>query len=46
MNEELDCIEENNTYDLVHRPKDKIITGTTWIFNNNLNVEGQVITSK
>jgi len=34
MNEELEQIEKNNTWELVPRPHDKNIIGTKWIFKN------------
>eukprot|EP00253_Pinus_taeda_P028508 PITA_28508 len=37
MNEELDQIEKNNTWELVPRPNDKNVIGTKWIFKNKLN---------
>ena len=36
MNEELDQIEKNHTWDLVPRPHDKNVIGTKWIFKNKL----------
>ena len=46
MNEELDQIEKNETWELVPRPKDKNIVGTKWIFINKFNQDGQVIRNK
>ena len=46
MNEELDQIEKNETWELVPRPKDKKIVGTKWIFKNKFNQDGQVIRTK
>ena len=40
MNEELDQIENNNTGELVPRPKDKNVIGTKWVFRNKLNEDG------
>ena len=37
MNEELDQIEKNNTWELVPRPHDKNVIGTKWMFKNKLN---------
>jgi FtsZ-interacting cell division protein YlmF len=37
MNDELDQIEKNNTWEMVPRPKGKNIIGSKWIFNNKLN---------
>eukprot|EP00253_Pinus_taeda_P005329 PITA_05329 len=46
MNEELEQIEKNNTWELVPRPHDKNIIGTKWIFKNKLNENGEVIRNK
>jgi len=43
MNEELEKIEKNNTWELVPRPHDNNIIGTKWIFKNKLNENGEVI---
>eukprot|EP00253_Pinus_taeda_P003435 PITA_03435 len=46
MNEELEQIEKNNTWELVSRPHDKNIIRSKWIFKNKLNENGQVIRNK
>ena len=46
MNEELDQIEKNETWELVPRTKYKNIVGTKWIFKNKFNQYGQVIRNK
>ena len=46
MNEELDQIEKNNTWELVHRPTQKNVIGSKWVFKNKMNEEGQVIRNK
>eukprot|EP00253_Pinus_taeda_P017688 PITA_17688 len=46
MDEELEQIEKNNTWELVPRPKDKNVIGTKWIFENKLNENGEVIRNK
>ena len=46
MNEELDHIEKNETWELVTRPEDKNIVGTKWIFKNKFNQDGHVIRNK
>eukprot|EP00253_Pinus_taeda_P009146 PITA_09146 len=46
MNEELDHIEKNNTWELVPRPNDKNVIGTKWIFKSKLNENGDVIRNK
>eukprot|EP00253_Pinus_taeda_P003957 PITA_03957 len=43
MDEELEQIEKNNTWELVPRPKDKNVIGTKWIFKNKLNENGDLI---
>jgi hypothetical protein len=46
MNDELDQIEKNNTWEMVQRPEGKNVIGSKWIFKNKLNEQGQVITKK
>jgi hypothetical protein len=46
MNDELDQIEKNNTWEMVHRLEGKNIIGSKWIFKNNLNEQGQVVRNK
>ena len=46
MNEELDYMERNETWELVPRPKDKNVIGTKWVFNNKFNQDGQGIRNK
>ena len=46
MNEELEQIERNNTWELVPRPKDKNVIRTKWIFKNKLNENGDVVRNK
>lgn len=40
INEELYQIEKNKTWELVSRPANKNVIGTTWIFQNTLNEDG------
>jgi hypothetical protein len=40
MDEKLDQIEKNETWELVLRPKKKNVIGTKWVFRNNLNEDG------
>ena len=40
MNEELDQIEKNQTWELVPRPKNKNVIGTKWVFKNKVNGDG------
>ena len=46
MNEELDKMEKNQTWELFPRPKIKNIVGTKWFFKNKFNEDGQVIRNK
>jgi hypothetical protein len=46
MDEELDQIEKNDTWELVPRPKDKNVIDTKWVYKNKLNEDGQVIRNK
>ncbi len=46
MNEELDRIEQNNTWELVPRPTDKNVIGSKWVFKNKLNEQGQIVRNK
>jgi hypothetical protein len=46
INEELDQIERNQTWELVPRPKDKNVIGTKWVYKNKMNEDGQVIRNK
>jgi hypothetical protein len=46
MNEELDQIEKNHTWEMVQRPEGKNVIGSKWIFKNKLNEQGQVIRNK
>jgi FtsZ-interacting cell division protein YlmF len=46
MNDKLDQIEKNNTWEMVHRLEGKNIIGSKWIFKNKLNEQGQVVRNK
>ena len=46
MNEELNRIEKNQTWELVPRPKNTNVIGTKWVFKNKVNEDGQVIRNK
>jgi hypothetical protein len=46
MDEELDQIEKNDTWDFVPIPKNKNVIGTKWVFINKLNEDGQVTRKK
>jgi hypothetical protein len=46
MDEELDQIEKNDTWELVPRPKNKNVIGTKWVFRNKLSEYGHVTRNK
>ena len=46
MNVEIEQIENNKTWSLVPRPKDKNIIGIKWVFRNKLNEDGKVYKKK
>jgi hypothetical protein len=46
MDEELDQIEKNDTWELVPRPKDKNVISTKWVYKNKLNEYGHVTRKK
>jgi hypothetical protein len=37
MNEELDQIKKNDTWELVPRPADKNVIGSKWVYKNKMN---------
>ena len=46
MNDELDQIENNQTWELVQRTKGMNVIETKWIFKNKFNDDGKVIRIK
>jgi hypothetical protein len=46
MDEELDQIEKNNTWELVPRLKNKNVISTKWVFRNKMNEDGHVTRNK
>jgi hypothetical protein len=46
MDEELDQIKKNDTWELVPRPNNKNVIDTKWDFRNKLNEDGQVTRKK
>ena len=42
MQEELDMIEKNNTWELVDRPTHKNAIGVKWVYRTKLNSDGSV----
>jgi hypothetical protein len=46
MEEGLNHIEKNHTWELVPKPKDKNVIGTKWVFRNKLNEDGKIVRNK
>lgn len=46
MEEELDQIIKNDTWELVPRPSDKNVIGTKWVFRNKMNEDQTVVKNK
>ena len=46
MNEEIDQLEKKKTWTIVHRPRDKNVIGTKWVFRSKLNDHGEVTRNK
>ena len=46
MDEELDQIEKNQTWELVPRPENKNVVGTKWVLKNKFNEDVKVIRNK
>jgi hypothetical protein len=46
MDEELDQIEKNDTWELVPKPKNKNVIDKKWVFKNKLNEDGHVTKNK
>lgn len=46
MEEELNQIQKNKTWELLTRPVDNNVIETKWVFRNKLNEKGQVTTNK
>jgi hypothetical protein len=46
MDEELDKIKKNDTWELVPRTRYKNVIGTKWVFRKKLNENGQVTMNK
>jgi hypothetical protein len=46
MNEELDQIEKNDTWELVHRPANKNVIGSKWVYKNKMNEQGNIVRNK
>ena len=46
MQEEIEQIEKNKTWNLVPRPKDKNVIRTKWVYRNKLDEDGEVTRNK
>ena len=46
MEEDLQQIIKNDTWELVPRPKDKNVIDKKWVFRNKMNEQGEVIRNK
>ena len=46
MNEELNSIEKNNTWELVELPKNKKAIGVKWVYKVKVNPKGEVVRYK
>jgi hypothetical protein len=46
MNEELDQIEKNDTWELVPRPANKNVIGSKWVYKNKMNDQGNIVRNK
>lgn len=46
MEEEINQIKENETWELLHRPTDKNLIGTKWVFRKKMNDDGHVVRNK
>ena len=42
MDEEIECIENNQTWELVDVPKDKYVINVKWIYKTKQDVDGNV----
>ena len=42
MDEEMDSIEKNDTWDLVNLPNDKNLIGVKWVYKTKLNEKGEI----
>ena len=42
MDEEIECIEKNYTWELVDVPKDKYVINVKWIYKKKKDVDGNV----
>jgi hypothetical protein len=46
MDEGLDQIEKNDTWELVPRPANKNVIGSKWVYKNNMNEHGNIVKNK
>jgi hypothetical protein len=46
MNEELDQIEKNGTWEIFPRPANKNVIGSKWVYKNKMNEQGNIVRNK
>ena len=46
MEEEIKALDENQTWELVPKPREVMVIGPKWVFRNKENEEGEVVTNK
>jgi hypothetical protein len=46
INEELDQIEKNDTWEFVPRPTNKNVIGSKWVYKNKMNEQGNIVRNK
>jgi hypothetical protein len=46
MHEELDQIENNDTWELVPTPTNKNVIGSKWVYKNKMNEKGNIVINK
>jgi predicted nucleotidyltransferase len=46
MNEELDQIEKNDTWEFVPRPRNTNVIGSKWVYKNKMNEQGNIVRNK
>ena len=42
MDEEIDAIKRNNTWELVDLPKGKEVIGVKWVYKTKINADGKI----
>jgi hypothetical protein len=46
MNEELEQIEKNDTWELIPRPVDENVIGSKWVYKNKMNEHENIVINK